>query len=378
MSSQRDKTRRLPPARAEAARAADAAQRVRPADLVRVFVGAAQENREAAPLVCREAAATFAGLALDPRNARISRQLQQTAMEFAAAARRPLDRPPPTVDDFEELLEETAEAYGQVGGHAMDVIARRRELHEERKPGGPHVSITPESFNTDLPLGRNLTVKFNPTEEEKAVGVIESGTVAFWQGFKHEAQAATVDVAMTLPPAFTGPGSSDVRSGRPYGIIEYGSDGNRTSAKFDVGLGTRFTVVGNYISVLVGMDPVPGNTLSSQPYVIGGSVGVFAAPSLAPVLLTEYADELANGATATFRRPLRAVQILNLVTSATAGASEIAFFGANGVGFIARLSIPSGTLALSPIPIPNDVGVITVTNNTGNSANYRLVFQLSL
>jgi len=307
----------------------------------------------------------------------MSRQLQRIAMEFASAARRSPDETPPTVDDFQELLDETAEAYDQVGGHAMDLIARRRQLHEQSKSGGgAHVSITPESFNTDLPLGRNVTVKFGPNEEERAVGIVESQTVAFWQGFKHEAQAVTVDVAMTLPPAFVGASSTDVREGRPYGVVEYGSDGNKTSAKFDVGLGTRFTVVGNYVSVLVGMDAVPLG--SSQSYVIGGSIGVFAAPSIAPVTLTEYADSLADGATAFFKRPLRATRLLAVLTSATAGSSELTFFGANGVNGIYVLTIPSNTLTLSPIPLANDVGAVTIKNNTGDLANYRLVFQLSL
>ena len=345
--------------------------------LVRTLVGAARDASSPGTrqVVCQQAAATLAGLALDPRNARLTRSLNQAAMEFAAAARRSEEAPPPTVDDFEELLEETAEAYQQVGGHAMDVIARRREIHEERKPGGPHVSITPESFNTDVPLGRYVVLKYRPTEEEKSVGIVESQTVAFWQGFKPEAQAATVDVAMTLPPSFTGTDATDVREARPYGVVEYGSDGNKTSAKFDIGLGTRFTVVGNYVSVLVGMDPVD---TGSTPYTVGASIGVFAAPSVAPVTCTLYANSVPNGGSVLLKRPARATQLLYVATSAMAGSTRLDFLGANGVGFVYTVVVPVGTLAMTPIPFANDVGAVLVTNNTGIAATYRLPCQLAL
>ena len=293
---------------------------------------------------------------------------------------------PPTVEDFQDLLQETAEAYEEVGGEGsdpMDLVARRRELHEERSPHGPSVSIAPETFNEDATLGRSVNLKYQPTAAETMNGVKESDTVAFWQGQKKEAQALTVDVGALVPQRIPpGEDAGAPHSARPFGTVVYGSDGNKISVNFDIGWGVRFTVVGNYVSVLASMAP-PQTGRPAGIMTVGGSIGMFAAPSVAPVLFTEYVDELTNTDSSDFiPRPMHAVQLLPLLTDALLGTTQIDFFGFGG-GAIAATQLysivfPSGTLGMSPIPLAGDVAFITITNNTGVLANYRLPFQLSM
>src|SRR6185369_14469800 len=118
-----------------------------PKALAAKFLGAAQRNPSARREICQEAARTFMGLAHDPRNVRQTGQLAKIGIEFADAAIR---AQPITMDDFTDLLHETAQAHEASGGDAMDEIAIRREVHDERTTRDPgNVSIAPASFNKD-------------------------------------------------------------------------------------------------------------------------------------------------------------------------------------------------------------------------------------
>ena len=343
-------------------------------DLTATFLGAAAAHPERAPQIYRRAAETFTGLASDRKNRAVARHLHEVAQEFAEAAQRP-----PTEEDFHDLLRETAQAYEEVGDDPLDLLARRREIHEVRSPT-PRVSIAPASFTEDVTLGRAGIFTYAPSAAEIVNGIKQSDTLAFWQGQKAEAQAVTVDVGLisqNFPLPTVTPLPTD--NARPYGIVEYGSDGNRTSVKFDVGFGVRFTVVGNYVSVMVGMDPPMSGSPAAQ-LSIGASLGLFAAPSQAPVFLTGYVDDLGVGASTGFiQRPQKAIQLGPIQTDATGGTTTLEFYHiGGGAAPLYRLEYPSGTLSASPIPLAGDVGFLKLINNTGGVANYRLPFQLSL
>lgn len=347
-------------------------------EMLATAVGAAERNPAAAPMIYRQTAEALRKAARDKKNSRMARRLDALAADLSQAAATPR---PVTVSDFTDLLEEAAQAFEETGHDPMDQIARQRELHDERTPDDLSVSIAPKSFNRDATLGRQVQLKWAPTEEETKVGIVQSQTLAFWQGVKREAQAVTVDVA-PIPAAggtaFNGaaPGPPS-RMTRPYGKVEYGSDGNRCDAQFDIHFGTRFTVVCNYISVSAGMAPPPEGYVSGIT-TVGASIGCFAAPSAAPVTFTHYIDDLLDAAVDEFRRPLRAIALLPPQSNASGGSIILSFWPEYGSAPIYQITYPTGTLGASPIPLSNDVASIKLQNTTGIQANFRLVFQLAL
>ena len=345
------------------------------------FVEAARQNPNDRSEIFRRAADTFMGLAMDPKNARASRQLHAIGIEFVGAAH---SERPPVMDDFTDILRETETAYNQVGDDPLDLHARRREIHDVNTALGPGEQfITPPSFNRDATLGRTAKIKFNPTEEEIKNDILQIQTVAFWQGVKKEAQAMTVDASLGFSPSVNLPGDIDVNAvavnARPYGEIEYGSDGNRQKARFDLALGTRFTVVGNYIALTIGMEAPPKNFTS--PVITGGaSIGAFAAPSIAPVILTVFVDGLgANAATPVIPIPLRAKVLLPLQSNMALNETALLVF--YDIGGNTRTIVnykQDYNQPMQPIPITGDIAFMTVGNQAAVARNFRLPFQLSL
>ena len=355
--------------------------------MVNDYVGRARAAADPVP-VLREAANRFGRAAMSPQNAHLSARLNDVAMGFARAARAAPRRA--TVSDFVDLLEETKAAIAEVGDHnAMDIIARRREIHDERSTDAPRVSISPSSFNEDATLGRSAKIKFAPTQDDLNNGIVSSQTVAFWQGVKKEAQAITVDVGLVSPPP------PDVLNNnvllinpwnvRPYAEIVYGSDGNKTTVKCDIGNGTRLTIVGNYVSVLVGCDPPFGSPLAPFPtadITVGASLGAFAAPSQAPVICTVYVDQLAPGTTSDFIAiPTKAVRLLPFFTNlALAETASLAFFGYGGgtTPLNGLFYKQVENFVMSPFPTGGDLSFFKIHNGGAGLANFRLPFQLSL
>lgn len=341
-------------------------------------LGAARKNPDAAPKIYRQAAHALGEAARDPKNAHIAKRLSDMALTLAGAAMQHQAPPQITISDFQDILQETQEAFEEVGDDTLDLYARRRQIHDERTVDDPRVSIAPESFNRDATLGRAAILKWNPTVEEKNQGITQSQTLAFWQGTKKEAQALTVDcgVELTYTQPITGalPAAYDSRC---YGIVEYGSDGYRSTAKFDVGFGTRFTIVGNYCSVILGMDE-PGPTNLAATILAGVSIGTFAAPSASPVTCTAYIDGLVAGGVAFVRRPLKATAILNLQTDLTAGVTTLAVHPFDGGGLPISITEWANQGNHLPVPLSPDAGFVRVTNNEANPGNFRLLFQLGL
>jgi len=342
-------------------------------DLAATVLGEAAMAPQLAPQIFKRASQNFARLAKAPQNSKISQELSALAQHFAAAADRP-----GSVEDFHDLLRESAEAYEQVGDYEedMDPIARRAEIHAERTPGLPRVSIAPKSINRTTRLGDQATIKYQPTDIEIQNGVRETNTIIYWQGEKEESQTFTVDIDVLQPlprqddPSLPQPGA------RPYGIVIYAADGSQAKAVFDIGSGVRFTGVGNYVSILIGMEPPPPGRFSA-PLTVGALMGMFAAPSTAPLIRTVYIDDLDNGETTpVITRPLKAVTLLPPQSSEIGAFGLYEFLDAS-MNVLYALKLFNSSLG-APIPLANDVVYIRVTHNGAVSANYRLPFQLSL
>jgi hypothetical protein len=348
------------------------------------FLGAAAANPQQKHEICRQAAYAFMGMAQDPKNVRASQQLAEVGLQFARAS---ADTRPPVMDDFADLLQETQQAYeaaGPYGDDPMDLIAMRREIHEDRTPRTPgQIFITPESFNRDATLGRSAKIKFAPTEDDKRNGIQQSQTVAFWQGTKKEAQAMTVDVNLIFLPGL--PAAPDLftpLNARPYFELEYGSDGNKTKVVADLALGKRATVPGNYVAVNVGMDP-PGFGKPCPVIDVGASIGAFAATSPAPLVRTVYADSVPTpGSSVAFPIPLKAVALLPVQSTLVVGESFRINFLDFGGGAISRVFYTQAANATMPvIPIIGDASFVVI-EPTGAflfpTNAFRLPFQLAL
>ena len=332
--------------------------------------GAADAQPERARAIYAQAAQHLNDKAKRSRDRALAQRLHTFAAQFQDASIRPA-----YVSDFVDMLAETAAAYHEVGSPYDDMgsVARRREIHEERSPGLPRISIAPKSVNESTALGNQAKLKWNPSSDERAAGIAQQNTIARWQGFKEEAQAVTVDIArLDIPDKAQGQAEP-----RVYGEVSYGSDGNFTKVRFDVGHGTRFTVAGSYVEVFAGLNPPRIDFQEGVAYV-GCSLGFFAAPSLAPVMLTEYIDQLANGATSAFYpRPAKAMVLLPMQSTIAAGTAVLRFYGQNQSTPLYVVNFTNSAQNV-PIPITNDVAWVTVQNTGGGAADFRLPWQLAL
>ena len=366
-------------------------------ELMNEYIGAARANPDQAPEICRRAAQTFADFASGAKNPKEVKFLTNIGFEFAGVAAK-AQQQQATTSDFVQLMRDTEQALDELGPEAamssnatMDATAIQRtnaisQAHD--------ISIQPRSFlNKDATLGRVASVTFAPTQEQTNKGIFQRQTIAFWQGSKRESQAMSVDLGTVLvPDASEEPGL--ITDSRPYAEIQYGADGNtQNSVTIDVGLGRRLTVIGNYISVLAGMDSprqvvIPGFPIISPVLSIGASISTFAAPSIAPVTRTIYIDDLAPMTTSrAFRIPLRAVQMLPPLAASMTDDLQVNFATYSGavIGTWECLYSPT-TPFLPPYPIPTDAYFITVRSALGVGPSgggpilhgIRIPFELSL
>jgi len=365
-----------------------------PQKIADTFVGMAARapNHRVRADILRRGAATFAGMASDPnlKSERARNFLTHIGLEFAGASAQAAQSP--TTSDFTQLLRDTAQAWEELGPEgaaltsaAMNAQALQAGIANANNPGvSQSVSIAPASFNgSNVTLGRSVQVCFAPTTDQIAQGIQQSQTVAFWQGSRQEAQAMSIDFGTVLtpvPPQHFGTGPN----ARPYAMIQYGSDGNtQNAATLDLGLGRRITVVGNYISVIVGMDPPVSGELSAV-MTLGASIGTFAAPSHAPVFRTLYIDDTdSTSFTDYLAIPLRAVRMYPpMVGNAFGGAFgllQIDFFDVSG-HFVTEwkhdYSVDFG-VSLQPYVVPPDAFFINLKYSL-NNGNIRVPFELSL
>jgi hypothetical protein len=275
----------------------------------------------------------------------------------------------------------------------MEAIAAQRGDAATQALAENSVSIQPASFlNKDATLGRTAAITFNPSPEQRAAGIFATQTVAFWQGAKKESQAMTVDIGCVLPPVqiATSPRFAIAIAARTYAILQYGADGNTQNAiTIDVGLGKRVTVVGNYISVVVGMDQgVQGKTghLDEEVGVVtlGASIGTFAAHTQAPITRSLYFDNLpVNTFSDHVPLPLRAAFVLPPLGASTTDTITYSFedFNQRTIGEFAYTLSPIGPFMTS-YPVPSGAYFVRIKSLQGiptNALNQAVIpFQLSL
>ena len=369
--------------------------------VVAEVIARARANPSQASLIFADASEYFNRLAEDPRRSEQAPLYQMMAKEFAnQSGNRSMRRV--TKNDFDEIADQQAQAYESAPGDDMEVEAQRRNIESANDAAGdddtPSVSIAPKSIEGSR-LGSAVTLQYGAigstsnvvtdiidpatglvtgqtvTQVQTANGIVQEATALLWQGEKKEAQAVTVDVGVLSAAAFQ-------TATRPYGVVTYGSDGVTTSARFDIMSGSRFTVVGNYVSVVLGMDqflqlnPQTGKNFDQGVMSFGASLGFFAAPSIAPVMSTIYVDDLAPGNSPMYPRPAKSVALLP-PQSSTFGSNVTMFFMSSTGLTLYQLTFNVGNVIV-PIPLSGDVAFIEIQNNDLANRSYRLPFQLAL
>lgn len=301
---------------------------------------------------------------------------------------------PATRDDFQETLADFDQAHAEYGDD-LDTLARADDLADERTfARSPRISLAPLAWGAGATLGRAGKFKYEPTPADIAQNVSQAGTLAYWQGEPHEAQAITVDLGVPAgqepPPLLTLPFTAILpppipdTSSRPRGIISYGSDGAVTRVPVDASFGARLTVVGNYVAVQIAMDPPEPGALSGI-VAFSASLGAFASPSQAPPFYTVFIDGLVNntqtdGLSSRYSpipRPSHATFLLAVLSDELVGSVLLKFYGQGAARILSQFVYPIGAL-LQPLPLPADVQYIVLKNQTGNVGSFRLVFQIAL
>lgn len=386
-------------------------------EAVSEVLGAVAQNPAAAPGIFGEAARRFRIMAGDPKNMEISDKLNQAASKFAEKARQ--KTPARFGTDFEVLLRDAVTAHeNNPSGDDLDFYGRLANVQEAAtdetagddedeegddedddesvggtlgiarpgQPSGPgvvsneptfHLKAAPPSVTGNTPLGRSAKLKINPTQQEIQQGIKPSETVILWQGNKFESQTMTVDIGILQPlPQQT----TTLGTVTAYAQIEYGADGAKELVYVDVGFGTRLTVAGNYLSVLVGVkDPYNVGTVSYPPIVVSASMGFFAATSTAPVIYTEFVNQLADNAQVRLQRPFRSA-VMYPPQLWPQGKCQIDFATLSQTVSRYNFDTTTANQTTAPIVLSNDTFYIGVRNTSGDGfpRAIRLIFQLAL
>lgn len=383
---------------------------------------AVRERPELAGLAYSRAAAHVRSLATSPKYRGRGFQLQIIAAKLDEYA---LQVAVPDVDPVEEEIEGTFadDPTGQVMTAFDGVLEDMAEAtqHEDGSPGSElysaarfsqlqkersrvvanPVQITPENSgdNSNL-LGSTVLVQYGGTGGSGsftavtggfsgAVVAKEEAEVIRWSGESRDALPCRISISpliggsgATYP---TGGNGSNSYSYRPYFRARWGSGERGTAHEVvgDIGRGVQFTVSATNVNVNVGMGAFtptvavgPSATYVAGAMYLNANMAFFAGGSAAPVTRTLHVDEIVDDATADLVIPLFAKYLLPVQCTNVTGQSRLDFLD-NNSNILYSLLYSNGGL-IAPIPISDDAYSVRLTNSSGGTAGYRLVFQLIL
>lgn len=326
---------------------------------------------------------------------------------------------------------------------SADLLAERTARHfhsvgQKLKGGtltGPNGQPGPNPAAANQWGGKGI-VKYNPTEADINVGTRQQQSLLVWQSPDGLPHYVTVEVGR-LASSAGGPGADNTPSGtsfvlNPAVAFAQGSVGGGTwpagqdvagnplyyrataqivlgtpgvmedSFWIDINRGQRFTAVASYVAVTAQMNPPPtdestGSTLVPPPYTtpyLSGSLvtyatlGVDVAPSLSPVLYTQYIDTtraIQNNDYFFRVIPPRANFLLPILQSSQVAGAKVAFQFLDNAGIVCGSSpiFTVGTgLNITPFAIPEDAFSIAISNTfgagPGANSSIRLIYQLSV
>ncbi len=269
--------------------------------------------------------------------------------------------------------------------------------------------------------GGKAIIKYNPSSDEVLSGIRQNATLFTYQSPDGLPHYVTIDVGRLSsglggPGSDGGPGAAAVTNGAGGGSFPLGQDaaGNtltyRATAQIligtpgsmqdpfyiDINRGQRFTALASYVAVTVQMNAPPIDEITGLPLVLlgtiqSGSMAVYAtlgpavAPSLAPVLFTQYVDLIAPPIgpplAAQFSRiiPPRANLLFPIQSSNISGTISLSLKNVSGQNVATPPAVAAG--ASQALVIPEDAYSVFVAPSVfpmGAPVAWRLVYQLSV
>lgn len=224
-------------------------------------------------------------------------------------------------------------------------------------------------------------VRINPVSVNRGIlGNLQNVTaggpalqVANWQG--ETAETVPMTVTFFYYPSTLNISSFDYR---PFGRVQFGSNGIITTVDVDIGLGTQFTVSGNVITLQVGLE-TPGGGIPATPLLprFGGTVSFYPVVRTTPVTRTRYVDALDGGQNAIIQIPnfAKSVNFYRVPDM----AATISFLGTTAIYTVVGYA-PGADNAVRKFPISDDMTTIEISNTAapGTALNVRAVFDLNL
>jgi hypothetical protein len=166
----------------------------------------------------------------------------------------------------------------------------------------------------------------------------------------------------------------------------------------DINRGQRFTAVASYVAITAQMNAPPGDTVTTLPVklaagavvsgslVVYGTIGEGINPSLAPVVVTQYIDNMSgsqvvgNPYAYNLVVPPRANILLPIVTpgGAAVGGFQLIFYDVAFTPLGQTQTFTGAAPMTVPIELPQDCYRIAIIDKSGFTENYRIVYQLSV
>jgi hypothetical protein len=309
-------------------------------------------------------------------------------------------------------------------------MARRFHAAQHKAKGGKDdgsPGVNPRAANQ---YGGKAIIKYNPSSDERQTGIAQEVSLINWMSPDGLPHYVTIDVGR-LAGGYGGPGN-DARASSlgvgdtgigggtwPLGVDVNAPDGAggfgvayfyRATAQVLIGLpgamqdpfyidlnrGQRITALASYVVVTVAMGPPPPiPTFRAPRYAYAsGSMAVYAtlgpavAPSIAPVLFTQYTD-ITDGVDPQFVKvvPPRANKLVALQSSNDAAQAAELWLLDNPGNLIGAIPFTTCSNAIGSgntpeVVIPEDCYSLLVKFHAGadNTSKYewRLVYQLSV
>jgi hypothetical protein len=179
------------------------------------------------------------------------------------------------------------------------------------------------------------------------------------------------------PPIHPGPPTPAPYDYSPYCILSSGAgDIGGDLFEVDVDTGGRVTLAGSFLTVKVAMDaPLTGYNAGTMN--IAAYIGLFAAPSVAPVKRTRRTDTVADGTNSSdLIIPPRSKQIMPILCSDKSATGEVHIQNANGNDLAAWL-FSSGT-TIASVPLPLGAYKVVIKNTSGFPASFQVPFQIGV
>lgn len=253
-------------------------------------------------------------------------------------------------------------------------------------------------------------IKYAPSSDEITAGISQQKSLLVWQSPDGLPHFVTIDVGRlangygapasngSIAPGLGGGGAgtfpnngtlTTFLSYRATAQIVFGTPGAMQDPFYiDIGRGQRFSALVSYVAITAQAEPPPAGLFSGAVTYAAGSLAVYAtlgigfAPTLAPVIFSQYVDVVNAGTVAavqayTLPIPPRANFLLPVQSSNKSDTIRLIFLDAGGRAVSSTQDFATGAVT-APIALAEDYDAVILRNEGLVFANYRLIYQLSV